>query len=259
MNIAKPVLNKEEADKVAIAYAPRKFPMTIAPVAQTFHSLQVENPGASFQLDRIVAKQTGVDELERVTLEEKVELEALARLKEVQEQAYQQAYQLGLDEGREKAFQENQALLTEKLESLNALLHKIESLKTELVTCNEAHVMQLIYHLASKLAMTEISSQKELVLEVLKAAVGDTQAEEKITVKLSAEDLQFVEQSREKLSREAEVFRNMKLEEGPHITSGGCIIETNYGVVDATVEKRVQKLWNAISDKLPKVKDVVGS
>lgn len=253
------VLNKAEAEKVAIVYTPRKFPLTITPNAQSFHALQTAENGSSFKVDSIVAKHTGIEELERLSLEKKVETEALAKLKEVQESAYQQAYELGLQEGRAQAYEEHNAVLTERLNTFEALLQKIENLKAELVTANESHLVTLVYHLASRLAMEEISSRKELILSVIRTAIGDVQSEERMTLKLAPSDLEFVEAMKDKASGELNSFKNMKIEESLAITPGGCIIETNYGVVDATVEKRVQKLWEALADKLPKVKDSVGS
>lgn len=253
------VLNKDEAEKVAIVYTPRKFPLTITPNAQSFHSLQTEQNGSSFKIDKIVARHTGVEELERLSLEKKVETEALAKLKEVQESAYQQAYDLGLQEGRAQAYGEHNAVLTERLNSFEALLLKIENLKAELVTANETHLVKLVYHLASRLAMEEITSRQELIGAVIRSAIGDVQAEERMTLKLAPSDLEFVEAMKSKANGELNAFKNMKIEESAAISPGGCVIETNYGVVDATVEKRVQKLWEALADKLPKVKDSVGS
>ncbi len=252
------VLNKDEAEKVAIVYTPRKFPLTITPNAQSFHSLQTEQNGSSFKIDQIVARHTGVEELERLSLEKKVETEALSKLKEVQESAYQQAYELGLQEGRAQAYEEHNAVLTERLNSFETVLTKIENLKTELVTANETHIVKLVYHLASRLAMAEISSRQELIGGVIRTAIGDVQSEERMTLKLSPSDLGFAEAMKDKAHGELSSFKNMRIEASDEISPGGCIIETNYGEVDATVEKRVQKLWDALADKLPKVKDSVG-
>lgn len=252
------ILCKEEAEKLAIEYAPRKFPMSISPTAHAFHSLQSAQGEPSFKLDKIIAKKTGVEELERVSLEEKVEAEALAKLKEVQESAYQQAYELGLQEGRERAYQEHSDDIAQHLNSLETVLQKIENLKVELVSFNEVHIMKLIYHLASKLAMTEISAHQEMVLGVIKGAIGDVQSEERLTLKVAPADFAFVESVKSKATGELHSFRNLKIEESEAVNPGGCIVETNYGVVDATIEMRVQKLWDALSDKLPKVKDSVG-
>ena len=56
----------------------------------------------------------------------------------------------------------------------------------------------------------------------------------------------------------AEFLKNVKLQAAPNIQPGGCIVETNYGVIDARIAERTSKLWDEISQTLPKVKSKVG-
>lgn len=260
--MAKAVLTKEEADKVAIAYSPRKFPQVVTPSASEFVALQTQQTESgfdpSFRIDKIVADQTGVSELERLSIEEKVEREALARLKDMQEEAYQQAYQIGLDEGREKAFLEQSALLEEKIQHFDTVLQSIANLKSELVAFNESHIVRLVYYMARRIAMDEIKERPELVLSVLQQAINSAQSEENITIRVSPSDLEFIESTKEKLGKDFEALKKARLEPAEDMTAGGCIIETNYGDVNATVEQRMEKLWASISEKLPKVKDSIG-
>jgi flagellar assembly protein FliH len=259
--VAKGVLTKIEAEKIAVNYAPRKFPATIAPVASSFVAYQNSQNAAgatsSFKIDHLVAKQTGIAELERISIEERVEQEALARLKEMQEQTYEQAYQLGFNEGREKAYTEARTELEAKLDHLSKVLGSIEGLKSDLVAFNETHIMHLIFHMARKIAMGEIAENRELILGVVKQAVESAQSDENVTVRVSPEDFAFIEQIKESLGKEHEPVKRAKLEASDEITDGGCIIETNYGDVDATVEQRVEKLWESLVGKLPKVKSKI--
>jgi len=257
--MSKAVLSKEEAESVAVAYSPRKFPATISKTAHDFVAFNSERSGdhevSGFRLDKIVSQQTGVAELERLSIEEKVEREALTRLKELQESAYQQAYQLGLEEGREKAYLESQEHIKQSLVSLHQLLSSIENVKQELVTYNETHIVRLCYYMAKRIAMDEIAERRELILSVANQAIQNAQSEEEMTVRLSPADLQFIEQMKEKLPKEYDSLKRAKLDSSDEIRDGGCVVETNYGNVDATVEQRVEKLWEAIAGKLPKVKD----
>lgn len=260
--MAKSVFTKEEAEKIAVAFTPRKFPLAITPAASGFVALQAEQTERGFQpsfrIDRIVAEQTGVAELERLSIEEKVEREALSRLKNIQEEAYQQAYQLGLDEGREQAFQEQKAVLDEKISHLDELLNSVNNLKSELASYNESHIMKLVYYLARRIAMAEIEEKPDVVLPVLRQAIQGAQGDESITVYLSPSDFEFVEGLKDKLGKDFEALRSAKLEASDQIKSGGCVVETNYGDVDATIEKRLEKLWNALAEKLPRVKNEAG-
>ena len=256
--MGKTVLTKEEAERVAIAYNPRKFPATISPTAVEFHAFNSGLETSGFRIDKIVAQQTGVAELERLSIEEKVEREALVRLKELQEQAYQQAYQLGLDEGREKAFEERRAELDEKLQHMENLLSTIERLKEDLVASNEAQILRLVYALAKKVVLDEVAQRPELVLQVMKEAVESAQEEDNVVVRVSPSDHQFFEGIREKLGKDFDSVKRAKLEASEEIASGGCIVETEYGSVSATLDQRLEKLWTAIAEKLPKIKNIVG-
>ncbi len=260
--MAKAVLTEEEAKRVAVAYAPRKFPQQVTPAASAFvafkSNTEAEGQTTSFRIDRIVAEQTGIADLERVSMEEKVEREALSRLKDLQEQAYQQAYQLGLEEGREKAYQETSEAFAERMSHFDQLIQSFENLKPDLVSFNEAHIVQLAYVMAKKIAMTEIQENKELILQIAKMAIESAQSEEQVTVRLAPSDLEFIEHMKEKLGKDFEKLKKAKLEASESITPGGCIVETNYGDVNATVEQRVEKLWASLAGKLPKVSDTAG-
>lgn len=260
--MAKSILSKEDAEKIVVSYHPRKFPLAVSQPASDFVALQKRQREdgfeQTFRIDRIVAEQTGIAELERLSIEEKVEQEALGRIKEVQEKAYEEAYQLGLDEGRERAFQERQSELDEKIAHLNSVVANVQNLKSDLITYNETHILSLTFFMARRLILDEVAARPELVLNIIKSAIENAQEEENITVRLSPSDYQFVEDTKSKLGKDYESLKGATFEASENITSGGCIIETNYGDVDATIEKRLEKLWDEVSEKLPRVKNVVG-
>jgi flagellar assembly protein FliH len=258
MPMAKSVLSKEEAENVAMAYSLRKFPTTVSKTASDFVAFNAGS-GSSFQIDNIVAEQTGIAQLERISIDEKVEQMALARLKDIQEQAYQQAYQLGLDEGREKAFLERKGEFEEKIQHMEDLVGSIARLKADLVAANETQIVSLVFYLAKRLVMKEIQEKPEIVLEVIRNAVESAQSDENVTVRLSLSDYEFVEGIKEKLGKEFESVKSARIESSADVSNGGCVVETNYGDVNATLEQRVEKLWASLSEKLHKVKNVIGS
>lgn len=261
MATQKSVLSKDEADKLAVAYAPRKFPHSVSVAASdfmAFNSGTGGGAGGSFKIDTLVAEQTGMAELERLSVEAKVERQALERLKDLQEQAYREAYALGLDEGREKAFEEKRSVFQEKVLHFEELISSVERLKSDLIASNEAQILRLVMYMAKRLAMAEVKERPELVLEVIKTAVESAQSEEAITVRLSPSDMQFIDETRMKLGKEFDALKKAKFEASDSVSDGGCVVETNYGDVDATMEQRFEKLWTAVSEKLPKLKNVVG-
>lgn len=250
---AKSVLSKELADETVLEFIPMRFDLGTPESANSY--LNEKKRGSDFRMNDAVRIQTGVDKVEKVNEEEKIEAAALEKLKEVQEQAYQQAYELGLEEGRKEAFEKISAEIAERMDTLDQLLLGVKSLKKDLSTFNESHLVQLVFQMAARLAKTELEGNNDAMVQILRDAVALAQDEEEITVQVSQSQFEFLETLKKETGREFEFAKKIRFEPNVGIADGGCIVETNYGEVDARVEQRVQQLWATLSENMPKVKN----
>ncbi len=251
------ILPKSEAESKAVEYSPREIPAKPAEAAVQFVRMRTEHENPDFRIDRVVSITAGIDELEKMSLSERVESEALERLKGMQEEAYSQGYDLGRDEGQESAYREMSEAISKRIANVDKVISGFESLKGDLVRQNEAALISLVYQLATRIAMTEIQTKKEIILEVLQQAAIEAQGEERFSIRLSNQDLEFIESMKERLGKGFEFIKRAKLEGSDDIQPGGCVIVTNFGQVDATIEKRLEKIWQTLSEIRPKTSDVM--
>lgn len=250
---AKSVLVKEIAEKTVLDFVPMRF--DLGTPEQALDYLAEKKRGSDFRMNEAIRIQTGVDLVEQSSEEEKVEAAALEKLKEIQEGAYQEAYQLGLEEGRKEAFAKVSVEIAERMETMDQLLNTIKELKKDMTNFNESHLLQLTFQMAARLAKAELESNNPAMVEILRDAVGLAQDEENITVRVSQEQFDFLEELKKETGREFEFIKKIKFEPSTDISPGGCIVETNYGEVDARIEQRIQQLWSVLSENMPKVKD----
>lgn len=247
------ILKKESADKVAFKHNPKAIHMATSHAAKDFVSMQATK-GGDFQIAEIVANQTGVTELRRKNIDAQVEDTVLERLKEIEEKAYKQAYDLGLLEGTEKAFEEMRVVYQEKLQMLDDLLVAVEYSKTNVMKENEAVLIHLVYQVAQRIAQREIKISQEPIVKMLNELVGEIQGTDSINVTLNSDDFHFIEELRNKKVKEVEPLARVKLISDETISSGGCVIETNFGSIVSTVEQRAEKAWKLLEEKIPLVK-----
>ena len=248
------ILPQEEAEKVVIDFTPQKFPMGIPEPADDFNKLQVASPSA-FKMNEIIMERTGVAEKLRKEREEVVEQKALEKLKVLQEAAYKEAYDLGMDEGRKEAFAKNEQEIKDGIAKLTELIDTIEKLKKDLLIYNEAHIVKLLYYMASRIAMKEIAENTEAIVPVLQTVLESSQHEEEVTIKISTEDYEYLKDAERLLQLKIPGIDSARLEKVDGLKRGGCIIETNYGQVDATLEERLNRLWETVKQTAPKAKD----
>lgn len=249
---SKRVLSKEHAEKAVLEFSPPRF--DLGTPQQALQYLKEKREGSDFRMNDSIRVQTGVDQIEEANLEQKIEEAALAKLKEIQEAAYQEAYNLGREEGHNAAYAHVSAEIKERMDTLDQLLMGVGNLKKELEHHNEAHLVKLTFQMAARLAKYEVEINPDVVVQVLKDAVALSQDEENITVRVSQDQFDFLEQLKKQSGREFDFLKKIRFEPSPDVSAGGCVVETNYGEVDARLEQRIEQLWTALSENIPKVK-----
>ena len=253
MLLYKTILKQGEQDGPILTYQPRAFPQHVPDQALPFVKDQNAPPVAQFELNKFVAETTGVNELEKKKFQERVEYEVLQRLKAVEEKAFQEAYALGLSDGKTKAYKDSTDEIKESVSKLQGIITSLTELKGNMLLENEQHLIHTLFHFAKALALKEIKQDPASLLPVIRKAIESAQGEEEVVIKINPQDMEFLESVKIQAGNPVERLSRVKMEVLDSITRGGCVVETNYGVIDATIEQRVQKLWGILESKTPKV------
>ena len=252
------LLGSKESRKGVLEYSPPKIMQGVSDTAlQSFEHNRKK--GSDFRMSDVVRVQTGLDKIESANTEEEIERRTLERIKEVQESAYQEAYQLGLDDGRKEAFTTSTQMIDDKLNELQTLANSIMNIKTELLAQNERHLIELAFHMAKRLAAYEISVNPDATVAIVRQAVGMSQSEENIIVQVSPSNLQFLETLKNETGREFEFTKKIKFEPNEELVGGGCVVISNYGEVDSRMEERFKQLWASLEQTLPRLKEKVSA
>ncbi len=249
---SKAVLKKISAEKRVLEFIPQKF--ELGTPSQAMDYLDKKEQGSDFRMNDVVRRQTGVDRIEEKNLQRTIEERAIEKLKSIEEEAYKAAYQLGLDEGAKKAFEESSKVITDHLQELSKVLNSLSTMKKDVFNANESHLMQLLFTMAAKIAQHQLDINPDAVTEVIRNAVRLAQDEEEIRVQVSQNQFDFIMGLKNETGREFEFLKKIKFEANPSIRDGGCLVETNFGEVDARVEQRISLLWDDLKESLPRVK-----
>jgi|GEM_PF-539075 len=243
---------KEKADELVLDFVPRKFDLGTPDAAKAY--LEVKKHGSDFKMSDPLRVQTGVDIIEERSQDSLIEERVLERIKEIQEKAYHEAFELGREEGKLEAFNSLYHEMTEGLKGLDELMISIGNLKKELISQNESHMVKLVFLFASRLAQDHLIEKEESIVKVLREAVSLAQGEENIFVRVSDQQAKFIEEVKGFTEREFEFVKRLRIEPDATIKPGGCIVETNYGEVDARIEQRIEQLWNTLKEQMPRVR-----
>ena len=172
------------------------------------------------------------------------------------EQAYQNGFADGKKQGRldgEKAGVElGEKKIEPLLKSFQEALMQFKNLREETYRSVEKEVVELALAIARQVICQEVTMDREIVVCVAREALSKVGDSGKIKIKMSTDDMQFINETRHQLSSLISNIDDVTFEAEESIQSGGCIIETELGEIDARIEKQLQAVEESFRTAIEK-------
>jgi flagellar biosynthesis/type III secretory pathway protein FliH len=160
------------------------------------------------------------------------------------------AFQKGFLEGKRIGFESGSKKADSVIDSLNQILGQLENIRQEIYQEIEKEAAQLALSIARKIVCHEVKTTRETVTCVAREALSRVNNPAKITIKLNPDDLQFIKDTRFQFSRFLRNVENIRFEAGESIQSGGCLVETDRGDIDARIEKQFQAIEESFQTQI---------
>ena len=163
------------------------------------------------------------------------------RLQEMQEEAWNEAYQVGHTAGLAAGQQDSDDRVARFDQLLTALARPFD----ELDECIEKELVELAMAVAKQLFRREIRIDPSHVIGVVRDAIKALPiASREIQVHLHPEDATLVRESLSSVEGETTAWTII---EDPLIDRGGCVITAESSRIDAQAETRLNAIINSIS------------
>ncbi|HAA90238.1 MAG: Flagellar assembly protein FliH [Thermoanaerobacterales bacterium 50_218] len=158
--------------------------------------------------------------------------EARKEVEQIRDQAEKEGYRTGYQEAQ-KALAAERKKLQEEIETQRKALeeeyrHRMAQLEPE--------VVQLAISIARKVINAELSIAPEKIKGIVRMALERAGDSSEVTLKVRPEDYSYLLE----FLQEEKNGKKIKLEADAALASKGCLMETDYGMVDATVEGQLE-------------------
>ncbi|MBS0623849.1 MAG: HrpE/YscL family type III secretion apparatus protein [Verrucomicrobia bacterium] len=185
---------------------------------------------------KVIPKEQFSYLLEGEELLQKIQEDNEIRLQEI-ETLKAQLHEIGQQKGFEEGLQKWAAQLT--------LLEK------EMIA-NREHIAKTISSLAmtavKKIIGKELDERPELVIDIIKTALRPVTQHRKIKIYVNKADLDLVESKRSLVKEVFENVETLAILPRDDIGQGGCIIETEAGIINAQLDRLLDALENAFKE-----------
>jgi flagellar assembly protein FliH len=174
------------------------------------------------------------------------EAEARAIVAEA-EIAREDAVREGWNEGFQAGHAEATMALNDALNAAHRLTERIESYLEALPDRAGDEAAAVALEVAARIVRAEIAVRPERVLDVVRAAIRRATDRERLLIHVNPADLQICRDGAPELMTQMGGIMRIDVVDDPRIATGGCILETPTGDVDATLAGQLARIHEALS------------
>jgi flagellar assembly protein FliH len=176
------------------------------------------------------------------------ELESKA-LKQTQEKCFRiekEAYEKGFAQGEKDGMELGRKRFEGAVNQLGSLLVEMENQREALYRKYEQDMVRTVLAIARKLIHHSLEAYEDVVRLNLQEASRHVFDSKKVVLHISPADYRYLSSLPESLSAVAGEGGRVKVVENGSMTKGGCLLETSFGEIDATIESQLERVASFI-------------
>ncbi len=153
----------------------------------------------------------------------------------IKRSAYEEGYRIGL----EKASEDLQKLRDNMKNFMNATQEVFEYIAPD--------ILEISVSIAKKIIKKEVESDPQIlvntIVDVLKTV---TKSEPKVSIRVRPQSVNFIKDTLPNVTYEYGIDSKINIISDPSIEEGGCVLQTNNGIVDASIDTQLEIIKKAL-------------
>jgi flagellar assembly protein FliH len=157
----------------------------------------------------------------------------------------------GFKEGREAGYAEGKAEADRLTERLQTVLERAQGRREEILVETEQQIVDLVLLMARKVIKIISETQTEVVKANVTEALRKIRGKGAITIRVNVADMKLATEHINGFIRKIEGIKGVQVAEDSTVDPGGCIIETDFGEIDARISSQLAELESKIREMSP--------
>jgi len=217
----------------------------------TLQSLKTQE----FTLQQEIKKQQSLLEAlkQKINLAEEelktIQLQKEEIIVQAKKQGQSEGLQLGKIQGKQQILQKLNSCLQKIEETKIILENKVKEFikrEEEILKASEGEMLKAVIVIAEKIVQKISREDKMLCLHLIKEAAKKIKDTQEVMLRVSPADYEIINKEKNKIIELLKGVENLKIIADEEINSGGVILETAEGKIDANISSQLQEIKKSL-------------
>ena len=197
-------------------------------------------------------RQDAEDQAQVILAEARQKAAALEQdIKQRVTQTEREAYEKGQAEGHARGYEEGRAEVQRLVESLHGIISKAIEKRNEIIQEAETQIINLVLLIVKKVIKVISENQKNVVINNVVQALRKLKSRGDVVIRVNLADLELTSEHVKDFMKMVENVKSVTVLEDSTVDRGGCIIETDFGQIDARVSSQLHEIEERILELMP--------
>jgi len=189
------------------------------------------------------------DKAQKIILEKEKEInEKIAQQESQLQKEYEETKQKAYKEGYEAGYESGKVEVQRLIKRLHTIIEGSIDKRDKIIEDAEEQIIRIILLIARKVVKAISEEQKGVIVENIKAALEKIKGKTEVIIRVNTEDLELATEHKEEFMQMFEELKHVVILEDTRVDRGGCIIETDFGSVDARIATQLQEIEDKIRE-----------
>lgn len=158
---------------------------------------------------------------------------------------YSKASEQGYTEGYQAGYKDGENLAESIIQQAVDIKSDLDQRRSLIYMEAEHELMELVLDIANKVLNIELTQNKEVMMSLINQALQKCAFRDKLTIRVSDQDFDFVNASKDRIIRLAEGINDLEIQLDKALEKGSCIIETPSGEINASINVQMREIQKA--------------
>lgn len=199
-----------------------------------------------------VIRQQAQDDATRIVADaEKQAAEILASAQAKMDAQLKEGYGEGFKKGQEAGFKEGNLEAQRLTDRLHTIIERMMDKRQEILAETEQQIVDLVLLMTRKIVKVISENQRNIVVSNVVQALRKVKGRGDVTIRVNLNDVAMTTQHVKDFLAAAENVKNITVVEDSTVDRGGCVIETDFGSIDAKIVSQLNEIEQKILEVSP--------
>jgi flagellar assembly protein FliH len=205
---------------------------------------------SQFKVSSLVEEHRGLKDQAEAEYEARVQAEVELRVQAIQEEAFKSGFEEGITQGRAEIFDEMRNVVDQKLDNFSQMVTDVLKTQEAILDLQKKEIYGLIKNLTKWIILRELKDDGLYVERLFEKLLVEIQARSNLLVLVNEDRFKAMPEILEHVGVKLGQLKNVRVEIDSSVDSQGMVIESDNGIINATMAEQFQSLDKLFEDLL---------